>query len=96
MPRQKYRFPSNPEIVTPTYRGPDRRTAPGDQAASGEVWFDDRGDPVWKFRKIQRRRKDDDTLNHLDSLRLDSLSLEPEADGNASCAEGYDPYARDN
>jgi hypothetical protein len=87
-------FPSNPQIVTPTYRGPDRRGLYEDiTEPSGHVEFDDKGNTIWRLRAIPLRRKDDDTANLLGVLRVDFLAVE-EAE-KLSKSGGYDPYSRD-
>lgn len=70
---------SEPEVVTPTYSGPDRRKndSDDDQRLRKRVRFDDRGNPVWELRvdDVPRRRKDDSTVDLLKCLDPDSLSL---------------------
>ena len=95
--KNKPPFPSNPQIVTRTYRGPDRRDLFPDDTPSGEVEFDDKGNPVWKVKASKRGRKDDDTFDMMKALAVDSLSLEsdkprPEPSNDA----GYDPYSRED
>jgi hypothetical protein len=74
-------FPTDPEIVTFRYRGPDRRGQFSDDGTSGEstgtVRWDDKGNPVWEVRMdIPRRREDDDTIDLLKCLDNSLLSLE--------------------
>ena len=93
--KKKRPFPANPKIVTPTYRGPDRRGLFPDDTPSGEVEFDDKGNPVWKMKAIELRRKDDQTLNELKTLKIESLSLEGDEPGPPKDS-GYDPYLRED
>ena len=95
-------FPSNPEVVTPRYRGPDRRD-PDVYEEYVEpilsVGFDVKGDPVLQTQSsVPRRRKDDKPINLLDHLDLDSLSLQDEdtsqVEKNTRPSGGYDPYDR--
>jgi hypothetical protein len=79
-------FPSNPEIVTFRYRGPNRRAASADDGhrdqPSGTVRFDDLGNPVWEVRvDIPRRRDGDDTIDLLKCLDNSLLSLEEDEPG---------------
>jgi hypothetical protein len=94
--KEKKPFPSNPKIVTRTYRGPDRRGRYPEDTSSGEVEFDDKGSPVWRLKTIRLRRKDDDTLNLKKALEVDSLSLEGDEPEPKPLKEaGYDPYSRE-
>jgi hypothetical protein len=103
MPTKKDKpFPANPKVVTFRYRGPDLRgTEPEDEADMpapsklGDVKFDAKGNPVLQIRADEpRRRKDDDTIDLLKRLELESLSL---ADDDAvQQVIGYDPYGRED
>lgn len=96
MPHDKDKpFPADPEIVTFRYRGPDRRNhdpeAETVESTSGDVTFDAKGNPVWQIRvDVLRRRKDDDTMDLLKRLEVDSLSLADEHDATEDT--GYNPY----
>lgn len=69
-----------PEIVTPTYQGPDRRKPKpgnGKDKPKTRVWFDDRGNAILGFTDdTPRRRVGDETLDYLEALDPGSLSLE--------------------
>jgi hypothetical protein len=98
-PNKDKPFPANPKIVTSRYRGPDRRGRYPDEETdtqpSGEVVFDAKGNPVWRVRvDVPRRRKDDDTIDMLKRLEVDSLSLAD--DDNGPSDAGYDPYLNKN
>ncbi len=92
------------EVVTPSYRGPDRRDPNADEnivEPVSSVSFDAKGDPVWRMRAdVPRRRKDDKPINLLDHLNLDSLSLQDEeplrGEENTRPSEGYNPYNRND
>jgi hypothetical protein len=95
-------FPADPEVVTFRYRGPDRRDDQPEAKADvpphgklGDVKFDAKGNPVLHLRADEpRRRKDDDTIDLLKRLELESLAL---ADDDAvQQVIGYDPYGRDD
>jgi len=68
------------EIVTPTYQGPNRRkpkTGNGESKPKTRVWFDERGNAILGFSdETPRQRVGDDTLDDLEALDPDSLSLE--------------------
>jgi hypothetical protein len=91
-------FATDQEIVTFRYRGPDRRGAvsidikefmKGEKV--GEVTFDAKGNPIWQLKvDIPRRREDDDTIDLLKCLDVDSLSLED--DSEPEDVPGYNPY----
>lgn len=88
-------FPRNPEVVTPRYRGPDRRTE-GDAEAVLEkrITHDAKGDPVLEVRITSpRRRQDDDTVDQLKCLDADSLSLDDPLVEQSGSRE-FDPYGR--
>ena len=97
-------FPSNPKIVTPSYRGPDRRESNADESTVevvNSVSFDVKGDPVLQLRvDLPRRREDDKPINELDHLNLDSLSLQDEdssqGEENTRPSGGYNPYNRND
>lgn len=98
MPSNKDRpFPVNPKIVTPRYRGPDRRglypDKETDMQPSGEVVFDAKGNPVWRVRvDAPRRRQDDHTIDMLKRLEVDSLSLADDKPDEPDI--GYNPYLK--
>ena len=70
------RWATDAEIVTETYRGPDRRR---NQSLSREVRFDDKGNAVLHVRTdVPRRREDDGTINLIECLDADALGLEIE------------------
>ena len=97
-------FAADAEVHTFRYRGPDRRAPAKDSDPSEfdvEVRFDAKGNSIWEMRTtIPRRRTDDDTLDLLKCLDIDSLSLDQDADAPRSDdaaeprASGYNPYAR--
>ena len=97
-------FPSNPKIVTPRYRGPDRRDSTADEddvEPVGSVSFDVKGNSVWQPRvDARRRRKDDDTVNTLKRLDLESLSIQDEGllqgEESTKPVDGHDPYNSDD
>ena len=68
------------EIITATYRGPDRRKLKihnGESKPKARVWFDERGRAILGFTDdTPRHRADDDTLDYLKALDPGSLSLE--------------------
>ncbi len=88
-------FPSNPEIVTASYRGPDRRDPDADEPV-GSVSFDVKGNPVWQLRvDLPRRRKDDKPINLRNCLDLDLLSVQDEeGEESTKPTGGYNPYNR--
>jgi len=95
-------FPAKSNIITAGYRGPDRREPDADQdpgKPTGNVSFNETGNPVWQMRaEVPRRRQDDDTIDMLKCLDLDSLSLEDEdslpGEEDTEPTDGYDPYNR--
>ena len=83
MSNTKKPFPSNPEIETFRYRGPNRRENssldPAEADLSAEVSFDSKGNPVLDIRTdASRRRTDDETLDLLKCLENSSLSIDDE------------------
>lgn len=95
---QQLDFAADQEIVTFRYRGPDRRdNGPFDLKEFmkgekvGEVTFDAKGNPIWQLKiEVPRRREDDDTIDLLKCLDVESLSLEDDVE--ADDVPGYDPY----
>ena len=78
-------FPSNPEIITFRYRGPDRRGKYDyeipESEYSAEVRFDAKGNPVLEIgTNVPRRRKEDDTFDCLKALEISSLSIAEDDD----------------
>lgn len=74
------------------HAGTERRTDSADHPETHtEIRFDDKGNPVWEVRAdTPRRRKDDDTIDLLKTLDVESLSLE--GDEEQTEVPGYDPY----
>ena len=87
-------FPRNPEVVTSRYRGPNRRLEPSSDAeAEVRVSADVKGDPVLEVRIVSpRRREDDDTVNQMECLEVESLTLESDEDEDGS--NFLNPYAK--
>ena len=78
------------------FPGSDRRKPKlaAKPATRSEVTFDAKGNPVWEVRvEAPRRREDDDTVDLLQILDSDELSLQDE---EPETRTGYDPYARDD
>ena len=70
----------DPDTAASRVRGPNRRSESGEQEeklrTSSSVRFDEKGNPVLEIRAaVQRRRKDDDTIDLLKCLDDESLSL---------------------
>ena len=70
----------DPKTATSRVRGPNRRSESGEQEeklqTSSSVHFDEKGNPVLEIRSaVQRRRKDDNTIDLLKCLDDESLSL---------------------
>jgi hypothetical protein len=74
------RWATDAEIITDTYRGPDRRRQEDDEdTISKEIRFDEQGNSVLDVRtEVPRRREDDDTVDLIESLDADALGLELE------------------
>ena len=72
------RWATDAEIITDTYRGPDRRKQEDEEdTISKEVRFDEQGNSVLDVRTdVPRRREDDDTVDLIESLDADALGLE--------------------
>ena len=93
---------SNIKVVTPSYRGPNRRDPEAEEGTVEPVCsvsFDVKGDPVLQMRAdVLRRREDDKPIDLLDHLNLDSLSLQDEdslhREENTRPSGGYNPYNR--
>ena len=91
-------FANKSQIETFRYSGPDRRITPleigellSTSAQLGEVTFDAKGNPVWQLAvEIPRRRANDEPVDLLECLDVDSLSLED--DNGAKDTPGYNPY----
>lgn len=80
------------------YDGPERRAAGGEPAKPRkEIRYDAKGNPVLDLRtdEVARRRRDDDTLDLIKCLDIDTLELEDEdiIEETGTWA-GFDPYAR--
>jgi hypothetical protein len=99
-PQPDQRFGAGQEIVTFRYRGPNRRQNGAFDISEflppaqklGDVTFDAKGNPVWQLKvDLPRRRKEDDTLDLIKCLDVDSLSLADESEG-PDTGGGYDPY----
>ena len=77
------------------YAGGERRKdSPELPETHAEIRFDDKGNPVWEVRADgPRRRKDDDTIDLLKTLDVESLALE--ADEEPTGIPGYNPYGQD-
>lgn len=68
-----------------------------DEILGVDVSFDDKGDPVWRARvEAKRRRRDDETIDTLKCLDVESLTLEGEdsfqGEQGTSTGGGYCPY----
>ena len=97
-------FAATAPVVTRRYRGPDRRLShKNTEDVAVDVRFDAKGNPVWEMRATgPRHRKDDDTLDLLKCLNVDSLSIDggeagDDAGGNRTARgrdSGYNPYER--
>jgi hypothetical protein len=95
-------FGGDQEITTFRYRGPDRREGRsfelGDLLSPdeklGDVTFDAKGNPIWQLKvELPRRRKDDNTLDLIKCLEVDTIALADEADNDeAPKVRGYNPY----
>jgi hypothetical protein len=81
--RQKY-FASEAAILTPTYRGPDRRDPlePGhDEPIARRIPFGDKGNSTLDMSaNLPRRRKDDQAIDRLKSRDPASPNLKPSED----------------
>jgi hypothetical protein len=63
-----------------------------DPAALGSVGHDDLGNAVWNWRvDVPRRRDDDPTIDLLQCLDIDGLSLEGDDDASAD-DKSFNPY----
>jgi hypothetical protein len=61
----------------------------------GEVEFDAKGNAVWQWRTEEpRRREDDPTIDLLECLTSEQLSL-ADPDEDEPSADGFNPYDRD-
>jgi len=70
-------------------RGKPPKVEPG---ALGRIGHDDLGNAVWTWRvDVPRRRDDDPTLDLLDSLDVDGLSIEDEDEEKPSDGS-FNPY----
>ena len=95
---------SDIEVVSPSYRGPNRRDPDANEDIVKPVCsvnFDVKGDPVLQMQaNVPRRREDDKPIDLLDHLNLDSLSLQDadslQREENTKPSGGYDPYNRDD
>ena len=58
----------------------------------GGVGHDEQGNAVWQWRVDVRRRDDDPTIDLLECLDVDGLTLDDEDSGEASEAESFNPY----
>lgn len=88
-----------PDIPPPAGQKADRRQSRErgrppkvDPATVGSVGHDDLGNAVWTWRvDVPRRRDDDPTLDLLECLDIDGLSLEDE-DADAPEEKSFNPY----
>jgi hypothetical protein len=69
--------------------GPDRKPR-----AIGSVGRDELGNAVWEWRvDVPRRRDDDPTIDLLDCLQVDGLSIEEEEEEKKTLKRGnFNPY----
>lgn len=59
----------------------------------GTVSYDAKGNPVWEWRvNVQRRRRDDTTVNMLKCLDTTELRLLEDTDEGRDADRGIDPY----
>ena len=88
-----------PDVSPPVGERKDRRR-PGDRGqagkvdanALGKVDHDDLGNAVWNWRvEVPRRRDDDPTIDLLQCLDVDGLSLEDD-DEEKPNAHSFNPY----
>ena len=77
-------FSKNAEIITGSYRGPDRRDSDKDEdeaVISRRVSFDSKGNPILDIRtNALRRREDDMTINLLKCLDISELDFDDSDD----------------
>ena len=80
----------------PELPGPDRRKTKGAKPdVRREVTFDANGKSVLEVRvETPGRRKDDDTVDLLECLDADSLSIEEDAAPDPAPGAGRNPYDR--
>ena len=82
MTRKHSRWATDADVVTESYRGPDRRKQDenvDDDTISREIRYDDKGNPVLDVRTTAPRRRDgDDTIDLIKALDADSLDLKTE------------------
>jgi hypothetical protein len=85
------------DISPPAMSKQDRRSrrdgAPKmDPKALGAVSHDDLGNAVWEWRvEVPRRRDDDPTIDLLDCLDVDGMSLEDD-DSKPAKEDSFNPY----
>jgi hypothetical protein len=88
-----------PDVSPPAGGANDRRQsdarrepAPPDAKSLGTVGHDDLGNAVWEWRvDVPARREDDPTLDLLECLDVDGMSLEEEDDAETK-TESFNPY----
>jgi hypothetical protein len=84
---------SPPAMSKRDRRQPSRRSGPPkpDPQALGGISHDDLGNAVWEWRvEVPRRRDDDPTIDLLDCLDVDGLSLEDESPADEDVS--FNPY----
>ena len=84
------------DVSPPAMAKKDRRNRRGppklDPKALGGVNHDDLGNAVWEWRvDVPRRRDDDPTIDLLDCLDVDGMSLEDE-DSTDESEPSFNPY----
>lgn len=98
MSEKKDKLPK--DLPPPAGARPDRRQSRGagrppkvDPQSVGTVKHDDLGNAVWNWRvDVPRRRDDDPTLDLLQCLDVDGLSLEEDAKDEPEKQDSFNPY----
>ena len=75
----------------------DRRSGPPKVEARqlGGISHDDQGNAVWEWRvEVPRRRDDDPTIDLLECLDVDGLSLEDDDKAEEPDTKSFNPYDR--
>jgi len=86
---------SSPVAANKDRRQPDRRAGRPklDPKTLGGISHDDLGNAVWEWRvDVPRRRDDDPTIDLIDCLDVDGLSLEDEKPAAEEEEESFNPY----